>query len=192
MSGSRIDAVCVYCGSSPGLDPVHGRAADALGDAIAAGGRSLVYGGARIGLMGRIAERVMAGGGRVTGVIPQGLVDREVAHDGLDELLVVADMHERKARMAALADGFVAMPGGLGTLEELFEMLTWSQLGLHAKPVGVLNVDGFHDGLLGFLDHACGQGFMTPAHRALLLARAGAEDLLTDLDAWRPMAAGGR
>jgi len=139
--------------------------------------------------MGRIADRVMAGGGRVTGVIPQALVAREVAHTGLSELIVVADMHERKARMAALADGFIAMPGGLGTLEELFEMLTWSQLGLHAKPIGALNVGGFYDGLLDFLDHARDQGFMRPAHRTLLLAGPEASALLDELDAWRPATA---
>jgi len=142
--------------------------------------------------MGRIADRVMAGGGRVIGVIPQALVALEVAHAGLDELIVVADMHERKARMAELADGFIAMPGGLGTLEELFEMLTWSQLGFHAKPVGVLNVEGFHDGLLAFLDHACEQGFMKPAHRDLLLAGAEAGALLDGLERWRPHGVGKR
>jgi len=192
MTAPAIGAVCVYCGSSPGRRSGYGAAADALGDAIAVSGRSLVYGGAHVGLMGRIADRVMAGGGRVVGVIPQALVEFEVAHEGLDELIVVADMHERKARMAALADGFVAMPGGLGTLEELFEMLTWSQLGFHAKPVGVLNVEGFYDRLLDFLDQARDDGFMKPAHRALLLAEADAGALIDGLERWLPNGIGKR
>ncbi len=178
-------SVCVYCGSSPGSRDDYRTAAEALADQLVAQGLGLVYGGAKVGLMGCIADRVLAGGGAVTGVIPSALVDLEVAHPGLTTLEVVPDMHARKARMAELADGFVAMPGGLGTLEELFEMLTWSQLGFHAKPVGLLNAAGFYDQLLAFLDHASDEGFMRVEHRALLLASGSAGQLLSMLVGWR-------
>ena len=157
--------VCVYCGSSPGFDPVYRRAATDLGGALARAGHSLVYGGGHVGLMGTIADAVLAAGGRVVGVIPEALVARELAHAGLTELVVTASMHERKAVMAERADAFVALPGGYGTFDELFETLTWLQLGLHLKPVILHDVDGFFDPLLALADRAVAAGFLQPAHR---------------------------
>jgi uncharacterized protein (TIGR00730 family) len=170
--------ICVFCGSSPGKDPVYGERAAAFGRLLAARGIGLVYGGAQRGLMGTLANAVLAAGGQVIGVIPQALVDHELAHTGLTELRVVSSMHERKAQMAALSDAFVALPGGIGTFEELFEVWTWSQLGLHAKPCGILNVNGFYDRLRGFLDHVVGEGFLRPVQRAALLIEEDAEVLL--------------
>lgn len=152
-----------------GVSPVYRAAAAALGTALAERGIGLVYGGARVGLMGVVADAALAAGGEVTGVIPQALVDREIGHSGLSDLRLVGSMHERKALMASLADAFVALPGGIGTFEELFEMWTWTQLGSHAKPCGLLNVAGFYDRLLGFLDHVVGEGFLKPVHREMLL-----------------------
>ncbi|MCL4161708.1 UNVERIFIED_CONTAM: hypothetical protein GTU68_026150 [Idotea baltica] len=151
---------------------------------MAAQGISLVYGGAHVGIMGAVADRLMALGGQAVGVIPEALVEMEVAHQGLTELHVVADMHERKARMAELSDGFVSLPGGLGTLEEMFEMLTWAQLGMHSKPCGILNVAGFYDGLLSFLDNACKEAFMLQAHRDLLIAETEPTALLARMKAY--------
>jgi len=162
--------VCVYCGSRKGDDERFAAAADALAAAICARGMRLVYGGGHVGLMGVVADGVLRRGGEVIGVIPQAMMRKEVAHEGLTELHVTADMHERKAMMAARADAFVAMPGGLGTLEELFETWTWLQLRYHDKPIGMLNVDGYFDGLLAFLDGAVARGFVSPDHRALLQA----------------------
>lgn len=176
-------SLCVFCGSSPGLSESYAAAARDLGRALAGRGVRVVYGGASVGLMGAVADAALAAGGEVVGVIPRHLADREVAHHGLTELHVVASMHERKALMAELSDGFVALPGGMGTLEELAEILTWAQLGLHVKPVGVLDVDGFWQPLVAWLDHAEGQGFLRPEHRALLTARADVEALLDALDA---------
>src|SRR3954464_8084735 len=156
--------VCVYCGSSPGSDPAYREAAVALVHALAERGIGVVYGGAHVGLMGVVADEALAGRAQAIGRIPQALVDREIAHTGLDDLRVVGSMHERKAQMAELADAFVALPGGLGTLEELFEVATWSQLGLHDKACGVLNVRGYYDGLAAFLDHAVGEGFLRAQH----------------------------
>lgn len=170
--------VCVFCGSSPGRNPVFAAAAAALGAAIARRGLQLVYGGAHVGLMGALADAVLSDGGRVIGVIPQALVDVEVAHAGLTDLRVVATMHERKALMEGLSDGFVALPGGMGTLEELCEILTWGQLGLHAKPCGVLNVAGYYDPFLAQLDRAVDAGLLRPAHRSMLLVSGEAESLL--------------
>jgi uncharacterized protein (TIGR00730 family) len=144
--------ICVFAGSSAGVRPEYLRAAADLGTVLAARGIELVYGGARVGMMGAVAGAVLAGGGRVTGVIPQALVEKEVAHDGLTELRVVTSMHQRKALMADLSDAFIALPGGWGTLDEMFEILTWAQLGLHRKPCGLLNVSGYFDRLLAFLD----------------------------------------
>jgi uncharacterized protein (TIGR00730 family) len=152
--------VCVYCGSRPGQRADFVDAADALGRAIAARGWRLVYGGGNVGLMGRVADAVMAGGGFVTGVIPESLMRREVGHSGLQELLVVQSMHERKHAMATRADAFVALPGGIGTLEEFFEVWTWRQLGYHQRPIALLNIAGFYDALLGFLQHTVDQGFL--------------------------------
>ena len=168
MSG--LQSVCVFSGSSPGARPSYTETATALGREIAERGLRLVYGGASVGLMGAVADAALAAGGEVVGVIPQHLMDREVAHDGLTELRVTGSMHERKALMADLADGFVALPGGLGTLEELAEILTWSQLGLQSKPCGLLDVDGFFDPLLAFLDHTVTERFVSTEHRALVLA----------------------
>ncbi|MDX2171190.1 MAG: TIGR00730 family Rossman fold protein [Deltaproteobacteria bacterium] len=161
--------VCVFCGSSPGADPAFAGAAEALGRTLAAQRIGLVYGGASVGLMGRLADAALAAGGEVIGVIPRALVDQEVAHRGLADLRVVGSMHERKALMAELSDAFVALPGGLGTLDELFEILTWAQLGLHHKPIGLLDVGGYFDPLLAFLDGAVHARFVAPAHRAMLL-----------------------
>ena len=171
-------SICVYCGANAGANPVYAEAARALGRALVAENIALVYGGGNVGLMGIIADEVLRLGGEVTGVIPTALVEREVGHTGLTRQFIVKDMHERKAMMAQLADGFIAMPGGMGTLEELFEMLTWSQLGIHAKPIGLLNVDGFYDSLVGFIGHAKEQGFIRPAHAALMMVETAAEPLL--------------
>lgn len=167
-----MKSIAVYCGATAGASPVYAEAARALARVLVEQDIGLVYGGGNVGLMGVIADEVMALGGRATGVIPRALMEREVGHTGLTELCVVADMHERKAMMAALSDAFIAMPGGMGTLEELFEMLTWSQLGIHAKPVGVLNVNGFYDGLVGFIAHQRDQGFVRPQHAALMMVEA--------------------
>jgi uncharacterized protein (TIGR00730 family) len=180
--------MCVFAGSSPRSRPPYTAAARALGRAIAGRGLGLVYGGARIGLMGAVADAALAAGGHVTGVIPEALVAKEVAHAGLSDLRVVSSMHERKATMAELADAFVALPGGWGTLEELFEVLTWAQLGLHAKPCGLLNVDGYFDGLLAFVDHSIAERFVRPENRAMVLAAADPEALLDLCDAYVPQA----
>ncbi|MEM1231001.1 MAG: TIGR00730 family Rossman fold protein [Pseudomonadota bacterium] len=164
--------ICVFCGSSPGNDPRYMAAARALGTLLAEREIGLVYGGATVGTMGAVADAAIAAGGRVYGVIPRALHDIEIAHPGLTELDVVETMHQRKARMAERSAAFLALPGGIGTLEELFEVWTWAQLGIHQKPVGVLNVDGFYEPLLGFLDQLVQEGFVRTAHRDLLLARA--------------------
>ena len=161
--------ICVYCGSRPGLLPAYAQAARVLGQAIASQGHGLVYGGGNVGLMGIVADAVLAAGGPVVGVIPQALVQREVGHLGLSEQHVVPDMHVRKRLMAERADAFIALPGGIGTLEELFEVWTWRQLGYHDKPVGLLNVAGFYDHLLHFMDHTVGQGFLDEAQRRMPL-----------------------
>ncbi len=179
-----IRTLCVYCGSSTGHDPAYGEAARALGRQMAERGLSLVYGGGHVGLMGMIADAVLDAGGEVTGVIPSALMDAEVGHERLTRLHVVNDMHERKALMAELADGFIALPGGIGTLEELFEVMTWLQLGYHAKPVGLLNVLGFYDALLGFLDQQRDAGFLRAEHRALLIADNAPASLLQRMQAF--------
>lgn len=166
---TTVRSLCVFCGSSPGIDPVHGDAARALGAALAGAGIELVYGGGRVGLMGMVADSAMAAGGKVSGVIPKALADLEVAHHGLDELHIVGSMHERKAMMADRSDGFIALSGGIGTFEELFEIWTWAQLGDHRKPVALLNVAGFYDKLSGFLDDVVTAGFLREAHRSMLL-----------------------
>ncbi len=163
-----MKSICVYCGSSMGIAAGYAEAARALAREMVQNNIALVYGGGNVGLMGVIADAVMRQGGEVTGIIPKALLDKEVGHHGLTRLHIVKNMHERKAMMAQLSDGFIAMPGGIGTLEELFEALTWSQLGLHEKPIGLLNVDGFYDGLLTFLKHQVSQGFLK-AHQADLL-----------------------
>ena len=176
--------VCVFSGSSPGADIAYRAAATDLGHRVAERGIELVYGGASVGLMGAVADAALEGGGHVIGVIPQPLVDREIAHPGLGDLRVVDSMHERKAVMAELSDAFVALPGGVGTLEELFEVYTWNQLGLHAKPLGLFNVRGYFDGLARFLDHAVAERFVTAQHRAMLLVEEQLDALLDGLAAW--------
>jgi uncharacterized protein (TIGR00730 family) len=172
----------VFAGSSVGSRPAYRDAAAALGAELAARGCTVVYGGGRVGLMGVLADAALAGGARVIGVIPEALERLEVAHGGLTELYLTATMHERKARMAELSDAVVALPGGLGTLEELFEILTWNQLGFCAKPLGLLNAAGYFDRLLAHLDHAVAERFLHPAHRAMLLCGSSAAELLDALD----------
>jgi len=176
-----MKSICVYCGSSAGISTFYAEQARALARVIVNHNMQLVYGGGDVGLMGIIANEVMHLGGEVTGVIPQLLLEKEVEHKGLTRLHIVKDMHERKAMMADLSDAFIALPGGIGTLEELFEVLTWHQIGFHQKPVGLINEDGFYDGLLGFLDHLVRQGFLKPEHRALLHVANNPTDLLTQL-----------
>ncbi|WP_027592544.1 TIGR00730 family Rossman fold protein [Pseudomonas sp. LAIL14HWK12:I7] len=177
-----VRSVCVFCGASIGANPAYREAAVALGQAIARRGLTLVYGGGAVGLMGVVADAAMAAGGEVVGIIPQSLLDAEVGHKGLSRLEVVDGMHARKARMAELSDAFIALPGGLGTLEELFEVWTWGQLGYHAKPLGLLDVNGFYEKLGGLLDHIVEEGFVRPQHRAMLLLGQQADALLDGMN----------
>lgn len=179
--------VAVYCGSSEGQDPVYLNAAGELGRRIASRGSELVYGGASLGLMGEVARQALAAGGVVRGVIPT-FFSANVVHTGLTELIQVDTMHERKTKMFELADAFIAMPGGFGTLEEISEILTWGQLGLHTKPCGLFNVAGFYDPLIRQLDHSVATGFMHPAHRALLLIDQDPDALIERLATHRPSA----
>ena len=183
-----MERLCVFSGSSPGAHPGYVRTAQELGRSLAAAGVGLVYGGASVGLMGAVADAALEAGGEAIGVIPQALVDREIAHQGLSELRIVSSMHERKALMAELAGGFVALPGGMGTLEELFEVYTWTQLGLHSKPLGLLDVRDYFKALVAFLDHAVAERFMTVEHRELLVVEKRAEALLEAFRRWRPPA----
>jgi uncharacterized protein (TIGR00730 family) len=171
----------VFCGSRPGDDPAYVEAAYAFGQSAAQRGLRLVYGGGGTGLMGALADGALAAGGAVTGIMPGHLVDLERAHRGLTDLVVTQTMHERKARLAQHADAFLALPGGIGTFEELFEAWTWAGLGIHRKPVGLLNVQGYYDGLIGFLDHAARRGFLRAEHRGLLLVSASGEEVLDRL-----------
>ena len=177
-------SVCVFCGSNPGRRPEYLAGAADLGRTLASRGIRVVYGGAHVGVMGALADAVLAAGGEIIGVIPDLLVDAEVAHSGLTELRVTGSMHERKATMAGLAEGFIALPGGLGTLEEFAEIVTWAQLGLHAKPTGLLNLLGYYDGLLRFLDHATHERFVRPDHREMILAGPSVAELLAAMDGW--------
>ena len=165
----NIKKICVYCGSSPGRNPAYSDAASALANELCARGIGLVFGGGAVGVMGVVADAMLKTGGEVVGVIPKALAKKEVAHYGLSELHVVASMHERKAMMAELADGFIALPGGWGTLEEIFEMLTWAQLGFHEKPCGLLNIEGYYDDLIGFLENSFEQKFVKELYRPLLM-----------------------
>jgi uncharacterized protein (TIGR00730 family) len=178
--------ICVFAGSNAGSHSAYEEAATTLGRELAAQGLGLVYGGARVGLMGRMADAALAHGGEVIGVIPRAIVAREVAHERLTELRVVDSMHERKATMAELADAFVALPGGLGTLEEFFEVLTWAQLGLHRKPCGLLNAQGYFDGLLAFLAHTIDEGFVRAEYGAALAVASTPVDLLDRLGSATP------
>ncbi len=177
----HVATVCVFCGSSPGADPAFAAAARAFGAALAREGVALVYGGGNVGLMGELADAALAGGGRVIGIIPHGLARKEVAHRGLTELHVVDSMHDRKAMMARLADAFVALPGGLGTLEEFFEVVTWAQLGIHPNPCLLLNVRGYYDRMIAFLDHCVEQALIKPAHREMVLVEAAVDRILPRL-----------
>ena len=178
--------ICVFAGSSPGSRKAYLAAAQELGRALVRRQIGLVYGGARVGLMGALADAVLAAHGHVTGVIPEALAVKEVAHEGLSDLRVVTSMHERKALMADLSDGFIAIPGGWGTLEEFFEVLTWAQLGLHQKPCGLLNVEGFYDGLLSFLDHAIDERFVKPENRSMVIVATSSDALLERFDEYVP------
>jgi uncharacterized protein (TIGR00730 family) len=178
-----LTRVCVYCASRPGNDPAYLALATVTGQLLAARGLELVYGGGNVGLMGALADGVLAGGGRVTGVIPREMVDREIAHQGATELHVVGSMHERKALMASLADAFIALPGGIGTLDELFEIWTWACLGYHGKPVGLLDAGGFWRPLIASLDHMVEAGFLREQHRAMLHVESEADRLLDRLAA---------
>lgn len=182
-----MKTLAVYCGAAAGAHPLYADAARQLARALVAHNIGLVYGGGKVGLMGVIADEVLRLGGEATGVIPRALVDREVGHTGLTRLFVVKDMHERKAMMSDLAEGFIAMPGGMGTLEELFEMVTWAQLGIHAKPIGLFNVNRFYDGLRAFVRHQCEQGFVRPEHEGLMMAESDPDALIRRLRAVAPV-----
>lgn len=183
----KLNKVCVYCGSSSGKDPVFLQAARSMGEEIARRHLTLVYGGGRVGLMGAVARTVLEKGGEVIGVIPKALEEQELAFHDLLELHVVNSMHERKALMAELSDGFIALPGGYGTIEEIFEVLTWVQLGIHAKPCGLLNTGGYYDRLLDFLDHAVAQNFVHQPHRDLFLQAVDPGELLDSFEAYQPV-----
>ena len=187
MSGIDIRNVCVFCGSSLGNKPVYREAAVALGELLARQGRALVWGGGHVGLMGTVADAVLAAGGETIGVIPTFMVERELAHPDSTEMIEVDSMHTRKAVMAERADAFVALPGGYGTGDELFEILTWAQLKIHAKPVGLLNVDGYFDHLLTWLDRASADGFIRATHRKLLYVDSDPAALLKAMEAHQPL-----
>ena len=178
--------LCVFCGSNAGQDPIYMAMARSLGETLAKSGVDLVYGGASVGLMGAVADAALAGGGRVIGVMPQALVDKEIAHKGLSDLRVVGSMHERKALMAELSDGFITLPGGLGTFEELFEVWTWAQLGYHRKPCALLNVAGFYDGLITFLDDVTERGFVKSVHRSMLIVENDPAALIEAMRTYDP------
>jgi len=185
-----VRSLCVFCGANAGHRPFLADTARAMGDALARRGITLVFGGGRVGLMGAVSAAARAAGGRVVGVIPAALQRKELAYEGADlaELIVVRSMHERKARMAELADGFVALPGGYGTFEEICEMITWAQLGIHRKPCGLVNVAGYFDGLLAQFDRAVAEGLLKAAHRGLVVAAPDAAGLLDAMTAWTPPA----
>ncbi|MFO0806649.1 MAG: TIGR00730 family Rossman fold protein [Gemmataceae bacterium] len=181
-----MNSVCVFCGSASGANPAYARAARELGTELVRRNLHLVYGGGRVGLMGEVATAVTAAGGNVVGVIPHALSAKEIAYTDATELIVTDSMHSRKALMADRADAFLALPGGFGTADELFEILTWAQLGIHRKPVGLLNVNGFFTPLLAWLDHIVGEGLLKPKHRAVLLVSDSIPDLLDRMTAYTP------
>jgi uncharacterized protein (TIGR00730 family) len=181
-----MQSICVFCGSNSGANPLYAEAAHNLGRLIAARGLRLVYGGARVGLMGALADAALAAGAHVTGIMPIALVEKEIAHAGLTELRTVGSMHERKAMMADRSDAFLGLPGGAGTLEEVFEVWTWGQLGHHRKPVGLLNVAGFYDKLGAFLDHQMSERFVREEHRQMLAIESDPETLLDGFDSYEP------
>jgi uncharacterized protein (TIGR00730 family) len=177
--------ICVFCGSNPGFRPVYAQAAAELARLLVKLGIGIVYGGGNIGLMGVLADTATAEGGEVIGVIPRALFAKEVGHSGIADLRIVGSMHERKALMAELADGFIAMPGGWGTFDEFCEILTWAQLGLHRKPCGILNTDGYYDPLLAMFDHCVAEGFLKPEYRPMVLAASGPAGLIEKMRAYR-------
>ncbi|HEV7366835.1 MAG TPA: TIGR00730 family Rossman fold protein [Gemmatimonadales bacterium] len=182
----QINRICVFCGTNPGARPEYGAAARELGRLLAEEDIELVYGGASVGIMGELADSVQEHGGHVTGIIPQQLMEKEAAHTGIPNLIVVASMNQRKSQMADMSDGFIALPGGIGTLEGFFEILTWGQLGIHAKPSGILNVAGYFDELIRFLDHAVQEGFLTEVHRDAIFVESEPTRLLERLRAYTP------
>ena len=181
-----MQSICVFCGSNIGANPAYAEAARDLGRRIAGRGLRLVYGGAKVGLMGALADAAMAAGGQVTGIMPIALVEKEIAHAGLTELRTVGSMHERKAMMSDRSDAFLGLPGGAGTLEEVFEVWTWGQLGHHRKPVGLLNVAGFYDRLAAFLDHQVNERFVREEHRRMLTIKADPEAILDGFASYEP------
>lgn len=186
MTSLRIKSLCIYCGSSPGSSPLYAQAARSLAQQMVDDNIALVYGGGNVGLMGVIADEVIRLGGVATGVIPMALMVKELGHTGLTKLHIVKDMHERKAMMAELSDGFIAMPGGIGTLEELFEVFTWAQLGFHQKPIGLLNVTGFYDGLIAFIQHMVSQRFLKAEQADMLINAPDGTALLARFKAFVP------
>jgi uncharacterized protein (TIGR00730 family) len=182
----RVERICVFCGASPGARPEYREATAELARVLVGEGIGVVYGGGGVGLMGALADAVIAEGGEVIGVIPRSLVDREIAHRDVVDMRVVSSMHERKALMAELAGAFIALPGGLGTLEELFEVYTWAQLGLHRKPCGLLNVEGYYDGIADFLGHAVTERFVREEHRELLMIESDPGALLERIRVYEP------
>ena len=190
MAKPAFTRLCVFCGTNNGARPEYAAAARALGTILAEREIELVYGGASVGIMGELADAVHENGGHVTGIIPQQLIKKEAAHTGIPDLIVVASMHQRKSQMADLADGFMALPGGIGTLEGFFEILTWGQLGIHGKPAGLLNVAGFFDPLIEFLDAAVKEEFLRPEHRELIMIESDPGKLLDRLQAYAPKEGG--
>ena len=183
----ELSSICVFCGSNAGANPAYLKAAEVVGRGLAQRGVQVIYGGATVGMMGALADAARGAGGEVIGVIPQSIFDREIGHAGLDDLRVVGSMHERKALMAELSDAFIALPGGIGTLEELFEVYTWAQLGIHTKPLGLLDVAGYFQPLVAFLDHAVQERFLRPEMRTLLAVSDDLADLLAALEASEPV-----
>ena len=182
-----LSSICVFCGSNGGAQAAYLEAAEAVGRGLAQRGVRVVYGGGKVGMMGAVADAARAAGGEVVGVIPQAIFDLEIGHTGLDDLRVVGSMHERKALMAELSDAFIALPGGVGTLEELFEVYTWAQLGIHAKPLGLIDVAGYYEPLVAFLDHAVQERFLRAETRTLLAVSESLDDLLAQLRASEPV-----
>lgn len=181
-----MERICVFCGARSGASRIYEEGARRLGRALAEAGVTLVYGGGRVGLMGVLADTVLGSGGEAIGVIPKALVQRETAHAGLSELHIVGSMHERKALMSELSEGYIALPGGIGTMEEFFEVLTWAQLGVHGKPCGLLNVGGYYDPLLAFLDHVMARGFLSEEHRSMVIVETEPGPLLEAFTQYRP------
>ncbi len=182
-----MKSICVFCGSNPGNDPAYLEAATSAGLYLAKNNIGLVFGGGRVGLMGRIADTVMENGGRVTGIIPRDLAEKEVAHENLTELHIVGSMHQRKAMMAKLSDGFIAMPGGFGTFEEICEVITWTQLGFQDKPCGILNMNGYYDPMIRLFDKAVSEGFIREMHRELVIVGEEIESLVEAMRQFKPM-----